>query len=120
MKKGFHLCLLLYFLWFATGLVLPAQVFADPPQDVVLSYNLQTQTLTVTITHNSLFTGMHYVKQIEIKKNNEPVSKNDYKSQPDGTTFVYTYNIPAAENSVFDVTASCNIFGKKTATLTVK
>ncbi|HPE07298.1 MAG TPA: hypothetical protein P5347_05800 [Smithellaceae bacterium] len=34
-------------------------------------------------------------------------------------TFVYTYKVPAAANDVLEVTAACNLQGKKTATLKV-
>jgi desulfoferrodoxin (superoxide reductase-like protein) len=120
MKKRFYSSLFFCFLLSAVYLWLPQHVYADPPQDVALNYNLQTQTLTVTITHKSSFTGFHYIKQVEIKKNNELVSKNDYTSQTSETTFAYTYNVQAAENSILEVTAMCSIRGKKTATLTVK
>jgi hypothetical protein len=45
--------------------------------------------------------------------------KNDYRSQASKTTFVYTYKVPAAVNDILEVTATCNIQGKKTATLKV-
>jgi desulfoferrodoxin (superoxide reductase-like protein) len=107
-------CLLL-----AVCLVTPHYAAADPPQDVMLTYNSQTQTLKVTVTHPSTFTGLHYINQIKINKNNILVEKNDYKSQPDKNSFAYTYKIPAQPNDTLEVTASCNIQGSKTATLKV-
>ena len=59
----------------AACLFLSPYAYADPPQDVVLSYNIQAQTLTVTITHPSSFTGLHYIKQVKIMKNNEWTEK---------------------------------------------
>lgn len=120
MKKSFSRSALVYVWLLAACLILPQYAYADPPKDVVLDYNLQTQTLTVTITHKSTFTGMHYIKQVEIKKNDKLAGNNEYTSQPGKTTFAYTYNIPAALNDVMEVTATCNIQGKKTTTLTVK
>jgi len=95
----------------------PQWAFADAPQDVALNYDMQTQMLTATITHKSFFTGTHYIKQVDFRKNNEPVVKNDYLSQPGKKTFAYTYKIPAAANDILEVTAICNIQGKKTVTL---
>jgi len=100
---------------FASG-----KALADPPQDIALSYDPGTQTLTVNITHKSTFTGFHYVKQVEIRKSNQPVSRNEYKSQTGKTTFSYSYNVPANENDLLEVTAACNIQGQKTATLKVE
>lgn len=107
------------FLFLAACLATPQYAAADPPRDITLIYNLQTQILTVTITHPSTFTSMHYINQVKISKNNVLVEKNDYKSQTDKKGFVYTYKIPAAPNDILEVTASCNIQGSKTATLKV-
>lgn len=106
-------------LCFAVCLFLPAVALADPPQEVALAYAMDTQTLTVSVTHKSTFTSVHYVKQIVVKKNGVVVSTNDYKSQPDKKTFDYTFQIPAAENDLFEVSVTCNIQGSKTATLKV-
>jgi len=119
MKKYLSMMLTMCAWLLAVCLFLPQYAYADPPQDVVLSYNMQAQTLTVTVTHSSSFTGFHYVKQVKITKNNELAGKNDYRSQPSKTTFVYTYNVPAAVNDILEVTATCNIQGKKTAMLKV-
>ena len=98
----------------------PGHGLADPPQDVALSYDWKTQTLTAEITHKSTFTGLHYIKRIEVKKNNQPIGKYDYPNQPGKTNFSYNYNVPAVENDLLDVTAFCNIQGQKTVTLKVE
>lgn len=120
MKKNVFSIMLISVLLFSAFLLLPQSVYADPPQNITLNYNLKTQTLTVTLTHKSFFPSVHYIKQIEIKKNGELIGKNDYTAQTGKTTFAYTYNIPAAVNDVFEITASCNVQGRKTATLKVQ
>ena len=120
MKKNLSgLVFVCVFLFLAACLATPQYAAADPPRDITLIYNLQTQTLTVTITHPSTFIGLHYINQLKISKNNVLVEKNDYKSQTDKNGFVYTYKIPAAPNDILEVTASCNIQGSKTVTLKV-
>jgi hypothetical protein len=99
--------------------VYPPLAYANPPQDVKLGYDSNSQTLTVTITHKSSFTGFHYVKFVEIKKNGIAVSASTYDSQPDPVTFAYNYKISAAKGDTLEVTATCNISGSKTATLAV-
>ena len=119
MKK--HLwSLTLIFVWMAAALLLPQQAFADPPQDLSLRYDMKAQTLSVSITHKSTFTGFHYIKQVQIKKNQEPLETADYDSQAGKATFVYTYKVPAKPNDLLEVTAVCNLQGKKTATLKVE
>lgn len=121
MMKKYLLSLALICVWLlAACLSLTQNACADAPQEVLLNYNIKAQTLTVTVTHKSSFTGIHYIKQIEIKKNNEPAEKKVYSTQPGKKAFTYTYNIPAAVNDVLEVTVACNIQGQKTATLKVE
>ncbi len=100
--------------------VCPQMAYADPPQDVKLGYDSNSQTLTVTITHKSSFTGFHYVKSVEIKKNGIGVITNTYDSQPDPATFAYNYKVSAAKGDTLEVTATCSLSGNKTATLDVE
>ena len=93
--------------------------YATAPKSVDLVYDMNTQTLSVTINHYTLSAGMHHIKYVEIKKNGETVSKNNYNSQPTNSVFTYTYNIPAVKGDIFEVTATCNFWGHKTSTLTV-
>jgi desulfoferrodoxin (superoxide reductase-like protein) len=80
---------------------------------------MKTQTMSVAIDHHTLSAGMHHIKYVEIKKNGVVISKNEYDSQPSDNPFTYTYEIPAAKGDIFEVTAICNLWGKKTSTLTV-
>jgi outer membrane protein OmpA-like peptidoglycan-associated protein len=80
---------------------------------------MSTQTLSVTINHPTLFASIHHIKYVEIKKNGATISKNKYGTQQTGPISTYTYNITAEKGDVFDVTASCNLWGKKTSTLVV-
>jgi len=99
--------------------VYPPLSYANPPQDVKLGYDSKSQTLTVTITHESSFTGFHYIKSVEIKKNGIAVSTNTYDSQPDPVTFAYKYKVAAAKGDTLEATATCSLSGSKTATLDV-
>jgi hypothetical protein len=115
MMKRILACLMLA----GACLLAPQYAYADPPQDVALSYSVPEQTLTVGITHKSPFTGMHYIKQVDIRKNNGQMDTKTYTSQPDKKSFAYTYKIPATANDTLEVTATCNIRGSKTVPLTV-
>ena len=96
----------------------PQVSYANAPQDVKLEYNASTQNLAVSITHNSSSSGFHYIKYVEIKKNSVVLNTEKYGSQPAGT-FTYNYKVPATEGDKLEVTATCNFFGSKTATITV-
>lgn len=106
-------------LLFSVILSYPQNLYAHAPQDVKLSYDSGSQILTVTITHKSAAKGVHYIKYVEIRKNGTVISKNTYDNQPAPETFTYTYKLSAAENDMVDVTATCSLWGHKTATLTI-
>ena len=97
----------------------PQISYATAPKSVNLIYDMKTQTLSVTIDHYTLSAGMHHIKSVEIKKNGTFISKNTYKTQPTGSIFTYTYVIPAKKGDVFEVTATCNLWGHMTSTYTV-
>jgi len=93
--------------------------YATAPKSVNLIYDMKTKTLSVSIDHYTLSASMHYIEVIEIKKNGALISKNEYKTQPTGSIFTYTYVIPAKKRDVFEVTATCNLWGHTTSTFTV-
>lgn len=98
---------------------LPTSARAHAPQDIQLGYDAVSKVLTVTITHTSIVPTLHYVKQVEIKKNSTIVNSQTYESQPDRTTFSYTYTVPAEPGDVIEATGSCNFFGSTTSKLLV-
>lgn len=98
----------------------PRTGYATPPDSIQLKYALATQTLSVTVTHDTMLKGSHHVKYVEIKKNGAVVSISTYTEQPAGKTFTYQYQIPAIEEDTFQVKATCNMWGNKSsAVLTV-
>ena len=110
---GFTMTVLIFLAGF------PIAANAHPPKDVQLIYDAASQKLSVTIIHNSITPSMHYIKQVEIKKSGALLSNNQYKSQPDKTSFTYTYNVQAAPGDVVEVTSTCSIYGSKTVKLDI-
>ena len=97
----------------------PQVSYANAPQDVTLEYDSSAQTLAVTITHKSSFPGFHHIKTVEIKKNSVVISTTNYDTQPKEVPFTYTYKVEAVQGDKLEVTATCNLSGSKTATITV-
>jgi len=105
---------------FAVCFMYPQTSLATAPKDVQLSYDSQSQMLTVIITHKSPFPNFHYIKIVEIKNNGNIVSINKYKNQPDKATFTYSYKTPAKIGDTLEVKASCSLYGSKTVNLIVE
>ena len=97
----------------------PMAAYAHPPKEVKIVNNITSQKLEVTVTHDTSFTGFHYIKKIEIKKNGESAGVHNYQSQPTKSEFTYTYDVPAVQGDVLEVTATCSLSGSKTVKVTV-
>lgn len=97
----------------------PSFSYADAPKDVTVKYDTVSQTLSVAITHKSLFPKFHHIKNVEIKKNATIVSSTNYDTQPKEVPFTYTYKVAAAPGDKLDITATCSMSGSKTASTTV-
>jgi len=95
----------------------PGTVGAHSPSEVKLDYDTPTQTLKVSITHTR-FSDSHYINKVEIRKNGNLVSLQEYKNQL-AETVTYSYKVTAVASDALEVKAYCNKFGSKTETLKV-
>jgi desulfoferrodoxin (superoxide reductase-like protein) len=114
LQVAFFVLFTFFFLCFS-----PQLSYSTAPKSVELTYDLNMQTLSVKIEHNSLAPKSHYIESVEIKKNGVVISKEKYDTQPTDSVFTYTYKIQAAKADIIEVTATCNLWGHKTSTLTV-
>ena len=96
-----------------------SNVSAHAPSGVELAYDFEKQTLLVTMTHSVADPNTHYIRSVEIKKNSQAISLQNYTNQPTSSPFTYTYSIPAADGDVVEATATCSIAGSRTGTVTV-
>ncbi|MGA2527077.1 MAG: hypothetical protein ABSF79_10735 [Smithellaceae bacterium] len=119
-----HSILFLFFIFF---FFYPQLVSAHSPENVQLEYDSSSQTLKVTITHNTSSPKTHFVKSVIIKKNGSILSRNEYDSQPARDTFTYVYDVSSyiydvspQDGDTFEVTANCSISGDTTGTLIIK
>ena len=120
MKRKSVRVLLLVLIVFPALCLLVQAGLTSPPEDITLWYNKSTQALLVTITHKSMLKGSHFIKYVEVRKNNNVVSIETYESQPAGT-FTYSYRVPAIEDDLITVTATCSRGDTKTSSaLTVQ
>jgi|GEM_PF-6188935 len=94
------------------------QVVAHPPENIDLSYNVTTQILTVTLTHNTANLNTHYVEKVELYKNDGSIIEKDYTNQP-SSTYTLMFNFPAVVGDRIKVEAECILGGKTEETITV-
>jgi hypothetical protein len=119
--KKMHLnrfALILALACFALFAAYPGTADANAPREVKLAYDASTQMLQATITHGP-FSGFHYLKTVEVKKNGQVVDEHQFTGQS-AETFTYSVKVPAAPGDVLEVKASCSILGSKTEKLKVE
>ena len=114
-RRVFGICMILAVLAFFA--FYPVTAGAHGPKEVKLAYDIGSKTLEATITHTP-HSESHYIQKVEIKKNGEVVTLQEYSSQPT-ETFTYSYKVEAVAGDVIELKASCNRFGSRTEKLTV-
>ena len=92
---------------------------AHTPSNMTLSYDYDNQILTVTVIHSVADVNTHYIEQIIINKNSQFAMDRNYTSQASTSSMSDTFNVAAADNDVFQVTAICSVSGQITRQLTV-
>ena len=114
-KKKIYYFISVFLIVFLT--ITSINVRAHPPDDMALSYNSNTNVLSVTITHGVPDNTTHYVVSVEIKVNGSTDQTLYYTSQPDLTIFIYEYTVITNSGSTIQVTATCVVGGVITKTL---
>jgi len=87
--------------------VSPLLAKATPPTQIVLNYNVDTQTLAVNVTHEVPNPGNHYVELIEVFKNGLIQFNKTYQEQEFNYGLSDTFTISASEGDNLTVTATC-------------
>jgi len=86
---------------------------------MTLEYNMDTDTLMVTVTHVTADVNTHYVYEIVVLKNSVQVDIETYTSQSDSSQVVETFTISAEVGDVLSATAKCSVSGQITEEITV-
>ena len=112
-NKGYFISV--FFIVFLT--IIGVNVRAHPPDDMILSYNPNTNILIVTIIHGVSDNTTHYISSVEVKINGTTEIHQIYASQPDRISFTYEYSITTNSGSTITVKAICIVGGSITRTL---
>lgn len=94
-------------------------VSGHSPSTLTAAYDLETQNLRITISHQVNDPTDHYISKVEIKKNGAIYNTSLYTEQPDASSFSYNYAVNATIGDTIDVVASCNQGGSKTTQYTI-
>ena len=115
--KNNKLAIVSLLLIFASSFML-LDVQSHSPNNVTLSYDFETQTLEVTVSH-TVSDPSHFIVQIQIWKNDVSQIIQTYTAQTSDSQHVDSFSITAAHGDVLKVTATCSIAGSSTNQITV-
>ena len=102
-------------------MILPLVLSANPPRKVTLTYDADTQKLSVTILHPVRDTEKHYISEITILVDEKEIETKELTSQSSTDAEVYEITLPGLRKGAeIEVQTKCNQFGRKKGKLTVK
>jgi len=106
----------------AVMLILPTSSLAHRPKNMNISFNENSQQLTVTVFHPTTNSNVHYIYELTIAVNDKPV-KTVSLTGSDSTASGLTYNDTlrgVQSGDTLSVTASCSRGGTLRSTIVVK
>jgi hypothetical protein len=99
----------------------PMVLLAHAPKKVNLKYNKEKGTLSVDAIHPVKDVNDHYVITLEIKVNGEDLETLEYTSQTSPESQEKEIKLPDLKpGDEVSVKATCNKFGSKTGSITIK
>lgn len=107
--------LTLFFLAF-----IPMFLMAHAPKKVVVTYNAETSTLKVVVTHPVSNVKTHFIESIVIIKNGREMVMFTATEQQNATSETFEVLLTGKPGMKIEAVAKCNLMGSKTGKLTIK
>ena len=97
-----------------------AVLMAHPPSKIILEFNAETSILKIEMPHAVKEISEHFINKVEVKINGKEILKQEFLTQQDPEKQTVLYQIHDAKSGdKLEVTAHCNVFGKKKETLQI-
>lgn len=109
------------FFIFNLSILLPLLLFAHPPSDIKISYDLKNSKISVDILHKTKSSDKHYIYEIEVFVNDKKVIRQDATMQINNEGQFLTYVLPGLKvNDKIKVWAECNKGGDLKKEIVIK
>jgi hypothetical protein len=90
-------------------------VFAHPPTDIIITFDLEKSLVKVDVMHASKDIVKHFIKQIEVLLNGKSILKQQFTTQTSNEKQSVVYVIPGLKpGDKVAIDADCSIFGDLT------
>ena len=97
----------------------PGQATANPPSEVILTYDPAKKNFHVEADHVTKNPRKHFIRKLFIDKNGIEVDSRSYVQQTTTTMLIVDIPLEAVTGDVLRVEAVCNEAGRKEATLVI-
>jgi hypothetical protein len=88
--------------------------WAHPASAIRLEFDQPGRLLKIVVVHDTKNPSEHFIKTVSVRLNGREILKQEFASQEDGTVQTVAYKIiDAKSGDSIEVTAVCNVFGKK-------
>jgi len=95
--------------------------YAHPPQDIKISYDLETKILKAVIVHNTSNPKSHYIKKVDVGLNDKEIIEQAISKQDNNDAQTVSYLIPdVKKGDRISVEGYCSISGKLKKEITVQ
>ncbi len=102
-------------------LMAASRVYAHPPSDIKITYDLKTQILTAVIVHNTSNTANHYIEKVDVGLNGTEIIEHKISRQDNNDEQTVSYRIPDVKaGDVLSVEGHCSISGQLEKKITVQ
>ena len=92
---------------------------ANSPSEIQLTYDQEKGRLHVVVKHVSTHMRKHYIRKIEVRKNNEPSVPYYYTSQTSPSELIVDIALKAVPTDTIHVEAICSQAGRAEETLVI-
>jgi len=114
MKKVLFITMIMVF-------VLTLSVYAHPPGNIEMNFNMENKMLEVTIPHNSGDNSDHFINSVKVYLNGNRHIEQDFIMQTDNDVQYLHYMIPGAKSGdTISLNAECNKFGSRETEITIE
>lgn len=109
-----------YFILLILMLLYSNGIYAHPPEKISLEFNKETHILKVVMQHPVEDAGKHIVNKITVKMNGNEAVTQKFTVQLNKEKQEAVFLIPGLKSGdKIEVTATCNVFGKKKETFDI-
>lgn len=107
-------------LFFSVLFIAAGPVYATPPREINLDFDLEKGVLSIEMLHVSHDRNGHYIRKVVILRNGKEIKSIHNRQQVDPSHFLLEVSMEAVVGDTIEIKALCAGGGSKTAQMKVE